>query len=101
MTKHRREIAESRREHEKYMRKRAKDFTMDLLPPNRAFWRRYHKGHEKLILFPILKYKNLSKGNGESSHDLMPSESMVNKDQVKGGKLQIRSVDLTLKLWFS
>jgi hypothetical protein len=101
MTKHRQEVLESRRKHEEYMSKRAKEINMHQLPPNMAFWRRYHKGQERLILFPILKYRDLADGDGESSHGPMPSESMVTKDKEKAGKLQIRSIDLTFKLWFA
>ena len=107
MTKHRREVLEARREHEEYMSKRAKGITMDPLPPmdplqpNRAFWRRYRKGQQKLILFPILKYRFLCDGNGESILDPMPSESKVSKDKGKGRKLETLNVDLTLKPWFA
>ncbi|CAM0912269.1 unnamed protein product [Alopecurus aequalis] len=101
MTMHRREVLESRREYEEYMSKRAKDFTMHVLPANKDFWKRYHKGQERLILFPILKYRFLCDVNGEYIHDPMPSKRMVTKDKEKGRKLEILNFDLTLKPWFA
>uniref|UniRef100_A0ACD6AIS7 Uncharacterized protein n=1 Tax=Avena sativa TaxID=4498 RepID=A0ACD6AIS7_AVESA len=99
MTKHRREILEARRKHEEFMSKRANDLiAMDPLQPGRAFWRRYYRGQERLILFPILEYRDLADVNGGPSHDPMLSESMNTKDKEKRGKLQIQSVDLTLKM---
>ncbi|KAE8782342.1 hypothetical protein D1007_44302 [Hordeum vulgare] len=109
MTKHRQEILENRRKHEEYMTKKSKEFSMYPLPPNTAYWRRYHKGKEKpkeIIFFPIPISNNLSDHDGESSDAPMPYGSMATnlgvmltpEDKDKGDEEENQSIDLTLKL---
>ncbi|EMS46294.1 hypothetical protein TRIUR3_31687 [Triticum urartu] len=109
MTKHRQEVLENRRKHEEYMTKKAKEFSMEPLSPNTAYWRRYRKGKEKpeeIIFFPLQMSRELSEDDGGSSNVPMPYGSvatntsmMLNVEEKEiGDEEENLNIDLTLKL---
>jgi len=82
-------LMEMRRKNEEHVNKKRKSLIMEMLPPNKAYWMRYHNGKVRPYEFDFrsVKENSTSPREVESSECLSLHQSMNDK-----------KVDLTLKL---
>ncbi|OQU76343.1 hypothetical protein SORBI_3010G133275 [Sorghum bicolor] len=102
MAKYHSNHREMRRKNEEHVDKKRKSLIMEMLPPNKEYWMRYHNG--KVIpyefVFKSVKADSTLPREVESSECLSLHQSMNDK-KVKiqdKGYLDTNKVDLTLKL---
>lgn len=95
-------LMEMRRKNEEHVDKKRKSLTIEMLPPNKAYWMRYHDGKVRPyeFVFRSVKANATSPREVESSGCLSLSQSTNDKKvgMQDKGDLDTNKVDLTLKL---